>query len=774
MRVYELAKQMGVSSTELMNRLQKLGVEVKNHFAAIEPSVVKELQAAQTAGSSPQTEVKKKKPAGDKKPTVTKQATAAKPAKAQPVSKPAATSDKVVKPAGSAAKAPAKPAPKPAQKTPAKPAPKAAPTKSAEPVQRPQAQRPEAKPAPEAAKRAPAPEQKPQLQPQPKPEVKVEAPVKEEPVAAAAPAEKAKILEIPQAATVKEFAELVGKEPTAIIKTLLKLGELVTINQSLSSDIIEILADDLGYEPKIISPEELEEEEAFEEDLTNLVPRPPVVTVMGHVDHGKTSLLDAIRKTDVMSGEAGGITQHIGAYQVVLDGRKITFIDTPGHEAFTAMRARGAQVTDIAVLVVAADDGVMPQTVEAINHAKAANVPIVVAVNKIDKENADPTRVRQELTEYALIPEEWGGDTIFVDVSAKQKLHIQDLLEMVLLVADIKELKANPNTRARGTCIEAKLERGRGPVATVLIYRGTLRVGDAVVAGATYGKVRAMSDDKGKTVLEATPAQPVEVVGLSSLPQAGEELKVVGDEKEARHIAEERALKRRLIAQEERSRVTLEDLFARIQEGEIKDLNLVIKADTQGSVEAIKDALYKLNTEEVQIRIIHTGVGGISETDIMLAAASNAIVIGFNVRPDVNAQAMAAKETVDIRVYRIIYKVVEDITQALSGLLAPEIKEVDTGRVEVRATFKVPKLGVIAGCYVQQGEVDRNQRIRLVREGQIIYDGSIVSLRRFKDDVKVVKEGFECGIGLANFQDIKEGDILESYKLVERQRQLGE
>ncbi|MDI6815874.1 MAG: translation initiation factor IF-2 [Actinomycetota bacterium] len=768
MRVYELAKQMGVSSTELMNRLQKLGVEVKNHFAAIEPSVVKELQAAQTAGSSPQAEVKKKKPVGDKKPAVTKEATAAKPAKAQPASKPVAASDKAVKPAAGAAKAPAKPTPKPAQKTQSKPAPKAGPKTSPEPAPRPQAQRPETKPAPVVAK--PAPEQKPQL----RPEAKVEAPAKETQVAAAPPVEKAKILEIPRAATVKEFAELVGKEPTAIIKTLLKLGELVTINQSLSSDVIEILADDLGYEPKIISPEELEEEEEFEEDLSKLVPRPPVVTVMGHVDHGKTSLLDAIRKTDVMSGEAGGITQHIGAYQVVLDGRKITFIDTPGHEAFTAMRARGAQVTDIAVLVVAADDGVMPQTVEAINHAKAANVPIVVAVNKIDKENADPTRVRQELTEYALIPEEWGGDTIFVDVSAKQKLNIQDLLEMVLLVADIKELKANPNTRARGTCIEAKLERGRGPVATVLIYRGTLHVGDAVVAGATYGKVRAMSDDKGKTVLEATPAQPVEVVGLSSLPQAGEELKVVGDEKEARHIAEERALKRRLIAQEERSRVTLEDLFARIQEGEIKDLNLVIKADTQGSVEAIKDALYKLNTEEVQIKIIHTGVGGISETDIMLAAASNAIVIGFNVRPDVNAQAMAAKETVDIRVYRIIYKVVEDITQALSGLLSPEIKEVDTGRVEVRATFKVPKLGVIAGCYVQQGEVDRNHRIRLVREGQIIYDGSIVSLRRFKDDVKVVKEGFECGIGLANFQDIKEGDILESYKLVERQRQLGE
>lgn len=771
MRVYELAKQMGVSSTELMNRLQKLGVEVKNHFAAIEPSVVKELQAAQTAGSSPQAEVKKKKPAVAKKPAETKPAApAAKPAKAQPAPKPAAAAKPAVKPASSAAKAPAQPAPKPAAKEPVKPAAKPGQAQSVKPAEQTKAARPEAKPAPAAAK--PAPEQK--AQPQPQPEVKVEAPVKEEPVAAVAPAVAAKILEIPQAATVKEFAELVGKEPTAIIKTLLKLGELVTINQSLSADVIEILADDLGYESKIISPEELEEEEVIEEDVSKLVARPPVVTVMGHVDHGKTSLLDAIRKTDVMSGEAGGITQHIGAYQVVLDGRKITFIDTPGHEAFTAMRARGAQVTDIAVLVVAADDGVMPQTVEAINHAKAANVPIVVAVNKIDKENADTTRVRQELTEYALIPEEWGGDTIFVDVSAKQKLNIQDLLEMVLLVADIKELKANPSTRARGTCIEAKLERGRGPVATVLIYRGTLRVGDAVVAGATYGKVRAMSDDKGKPVLEATPAQPVEVVGLSSLPRAGEELRVVGDEKEARHIAEERALKRRLIAQEERSRVTLEDLFARIQEGEIRDLNLVIKADTQGSVEAIKDALYKLNTEEVQIKIIHTGVGGISETDIMLAAASNAIVIGFNVRPDVNAQAMAAKETVDIRVYRIIYKVVEDVTQALSGLLAPEIKEVDTGRVEVRATFKVPKLGVIAGCYVQQGEVDRNQRIRLVREGQIIYDGSIVSLRRFKDDVKVVKEGFECGIGLTNFQDIKEGDILESYKLVERQRQLGE
>ncbi|HZD60516.1 MAG TPA: translation initiation factor IF-2 [Anaerolineae bacterium] len=733
MRVYELAKQMGISSTELMNRLQKIGIEVKNHFATVDPAVVEKLEAAQTASSSPRAEAREANAAAKEKPkTPTKGIAAAgnkKPSKVEATRRP------------STERAPEKPREDRSKQFRGK---------GAHPSAKP-AGRPQRKPAGRADRIA---------QPNREGAVVVE--------------EKSKVLDVPQAVTVKEFAEIVGREPNELIKVLLKLGELVTINQSLSSEAIEVLADELGYEAKVINPEAITEQEELVENSDNLVPRPPVVTVMGHVDHGKTSLLDAIRKTDVISGEAGGITQHIGAYQVVLDSRKITFIDTPGHEAFTAMRARGAQVTDIAVLVVAADDGVMPQTVEAINHAKAANVPIIVAVNKIDKAGADPVRVRQELTEYGLIPEEWGGDTIFVDVSAKQKINIQELLEMVLLVADIKELKANSETAARGTCIEAKLERGRGPVATVLIYRGTLHVGDAVVAGTAFGKVRAMSDDKGNAVSKATPAQPVEVIGLSSLPQAGEELRVVSDEKEARRIAEERALKRRLIEHEQRRRVTLEDLFNRIQEGEVKDLNLVIKADTQGSVEALKDALYKLNTDEVKINVIHTGVGGISETDIMLAAASNAIVIGFNVRPDINATAMAVKESVDIKTYRIIYKVVEDITQALVGMLAPAIEEVDTGRAEVRATFKVPKMGVIAGCYVTNGEIDRNDHIRLVRDGQVMYDGSIASLRRYKDDVKMVKEGFECGIGLTNFQDIKEGDIVETYRLVERQRQLGE
>ncbi|NCO65570.1 MAG: translation initiation factor IF-2 [Candidatus Aquicultor secundus] len=753
MRVYELAKQMGISSAELMDKLKTIGIEVKSHAASIDPEVVRKLDGAPKASSSPRAAVQDKE-------TVAKKTATTKPAKAS-------------------AKAASEKAPVAAQT-------KAAPqVKAAETPRAPQAERPSqpAQPAKTGVKAQGGANVQADTKPKPgaktpqtqrRPGTRPAAPQKQSGRPQVTVEEPKRVIEVPLAATVKEFASLVGKEPNELIKMLLKLGELVTISQSLSSEAIEILADEMELNVKFYNPEEVHVEEEIVEDSDSLLPRPPVVTVMGHVDHGKTSLLDALRKTDVTSGEAGGITQHIGAYQVVLGGRKITFIDTPGHEAFTAMRARGANVTDIVVLVVAADDGVMPQTVEAINHAKAAGVPIVVAVNKIDKPNADPTRVRQELTKYELIPEEWGGETIFVDVSAKKQINLGDLLEMILLVADVQELKANPKATARGITIEAKLDRGRGPIATVLINRGTLRVGDAVIAGTAYGKVRAMNDDKGHPVREATPAQPVEVIGLSSLPRGGEELKVVEDEKTARRIAEKRALKRRLIAQEQRRRITLEDLFSRIQEGEVKDLNLVIKADTQGSVEALKDALYKLNTSEVQIQVIHTGVGGISETDIMLAAASNAIVIGFNVRPDINATAMATKESVDIRTYRIIYKVVEDITSALSGLLSPAIDEVDTGRAEVRALFKVPKLGVIAGCYVTNGEIDRNDRVRLVREGQVVYDGGIISLRRFKDDVKTVREGFECGIGLENFQDVKEGDVIETYKLVERERQLGE
>ncbi|MDI6717259.1 MAG: translation initiation factor IF-2 [Actinomycetota bacterium] len=742
MRVYELAKKLGIPNAELIRKLKGLGVEVKNHFASVSPDIAEKLDGAQSAALSPREGTKQKSTVvNDKSTIVKKKSTIVKKKvtekEAHTVAQPQLVKEnkKGTAPAKSEAKSQAmleaKAQAKPATKTQARP--EAKKDRGAKP----------SKAAPVLEEEKPRTEEKP------------------------------RILEIPQAATVKEIAVIMGKEPNELIKMLLKLGELVTINQSLSQDVIEILADEMGYQVKIINPEEIVEEEENEEE-ENLLPRPPVITVMGHVDHGKTSLLDSIRKTDVMSGEAGGITQHIGAYQVVLDGRKITFIDTPGHEAFTAMRARGAKVTDIAVLVVAADDGVMPQTVEAINHAKAANVPIIVAVNKIDKPEADPMRVRQELTNYGLVPEEWGGDTIFVDISAKKKINIEELLEMILLVAEVLELKANPNTAGRGICIETKLDRGRGPVATVLVNKGTMRVGDAVVAGTAYGKIRAMNDDKGHSVRTATPAQPVEIIGLSSLPQPGEEIKVVEDEKVARRIAEERSLKRRLIEQEQRRRVTLEDLFDRIQEGEVKELKLVIKADTQGSVEALKEALYKLSTDEVKLQVIHTGVGGISETDIMLAAASNAIVVGFNVRPDVNAVAMAAKESVDIRTYTVIYKAVEDISSALSGLLSPAIEEVDSGRCEVRATFRVPKVGVIAGCYVLNGEVDRNDRARLVRDGQIVYDGAIISLKRFKDDVKSVREGYECGIGLENFQDIKEGDIIETYRLVERERQLGE
>ncbi len=579
------------------------------------------------------------------------------------------------------------------------------------------------------------------------------------------------VLTAPEGATVSEFAELVGLAPTDVIKHLMLLGDLVTVNQAVSRSTMQKLAEDLGYELEIVSPEEAEEADIIVDNPEDLEPKAPVVTVMGHVDHGKTSLLDAIRSTGVVATEAGGITQHIGASVVERNNKHITFIDTPGHEAFTAMRARGANVTDVVVLVVAADDGVMPQTVEAIDHAKAAGVPIVVAVNKVDKDGANPERVRTELSDQGVIPEEWGGTNVFVDVSAKKKLNIDELLEMILLVADLQELKANPNAPARGVVIEAKLDRGRGPVATVLVQRGTLKIGDAVVAGTSHGRVRALVDAKGNPVDTAGPADPVEIIGLASVPSGGDEFKVMHDERSARTLAEERALKKRLLAQEEMKRhVSLEDLFTRIQEG-VKEINLVIKADAQGSIEAIKDALSKIDQEEVQIRVLHGAVGGISETDVQLADASDAIVIGFNVRPDPNAKALAERAKVDMRLYRVIYKLIEDINAARVGMLAPTIEEHDTARIEVREVFRVPKLGAIAGCYVQEGEVTRDDQIRVVREGAIIFDGKIHSLRRFKDDVKSVKQGYECGVGIAGFQDIKEGDVLETYKTVEVARE---
>ena len=577
------------------------------------------------------------------------------------------------------------------------------------------------------------------------------------------------VVEIPQGSTVAQFAELVEVSPNEVVKRLFMLGQALTLTQSMSDELIELIADDLGRKVRVASPEE-EFAVVYHDSEEDLKPRPPVVTVMGHVDHGKTSLLDAIRSTGVASHEAGGITQHIGASVVNINGRQITFIDTPGHEAFTAMRARGAQVTDVIVLVVAADDGVMPQTVEAINHAKAAEVPIVVAVNKIDKPGATPDRVRQELTEYGIIPEEWGGQNMFVDVSAKQHLHIDDLLETILLQADVLELKANPNALASGYVIEANLDKGRGSVATMLIARGTLHPGDVVVAGTSYGKVRALINPRGEHVDHAAPADPVEVLGLNSVPTAGDEFRVFEDERDARRLAEERALRARLAKQESRSHMNLDDLFARIEEGETTDLNLVVKADVMGSIEALRDAFSKMDQSEVKINIIHAAVGGITETDVTLAAASDAIIIGFNVRPTGKTREVAEREKVDIRLYRVIYQAIEDINAARVGLLSPDIVEEDTGIAEVRETFKVPKVGTIAGCYIIEGEISRDDKVRIVRDGTVIFEGTIDSLRRFKDDVKSVARGYECGIGIDGYQDIKVGDTIEGYRIVEKER----
>ena len=576
------------------------------------------------------------------------------------------------------------------------------------------------------------------------------------------------VVEIPQGATVQKFAELLDVAPNDIVKRLFMLGQALTLTQSMSDDLIELIADDMNRKVRVVSPEE-EFAVVYNDRDEDLKPRPPVVTVMGHVDHGKTSLLDAIRHTGVAEREAGGITQAIGASVVNLNGRQVTFIDTPGHEAFTAMRARGAKVTDVVVLVVAADDGVMPQTIEAINHAKAAGVPIVVAVNKIDKPGATPDRVRQELTEYEIIPEEWGGQNMFVDVSAKQRLHIDDLLEAILLQADVLELKANPDALASGYVIEANLDKGRGPVATVLVERGTLRPGDTVVAGTSYGRVRALVGTRGQQVEEAKPSDPVEILGLGSVAAAGDEFRVFEDERDARKLAEERALRARLKAQESRH-MSLDELFSHIEEGKTTELNLVVKADVMGSIEALRDAFGKMDQSEVKINIIHAAVGGITETDITLAAASDAIIIGFNVRPTGKSRTLAEKEKVDIRLYRVIYQAIEDINAARVGLLSPDIVEKDTGIVEVRETFKVPKAGTVAGGYVVEGEISRDDKVRIVRDGTVVFEGAIASLRRFKDDVKTVRSGYECGIQIEGYQDIKVGDTIEGYQVVEVER----
>ena len=583
------------------------------------------------------------------------------------------------------------------------------------------------------------------------------------------------MLQVVHGATPQVIAEKLDRSPAEIVKILFMAGEMATATTSLTDDAIRVIADELGYTATIVGIEDelkLEEHEDEAPQEGALVSRAPVVTIMGHVDHGKTKLLDAIRSTDVVAGEFGGITQHIGAYQVHARDREITFIDTPGHEAFTAMRARGAGVTDIVVLVVAADDGVMPQTVEALDHAKAAGVPIIVAVNKIDKDEADPNRVRTQMVERGVVPSEWGGDYEFVDVSAKSTLNLDALLDTILVVADLEELKGDPTGRARGTVLEAHLDKGRGPVATVLVQKGTIEVGDALIAGTAYCRIRAMQDENGREVDVAGPSKPVQILGWSHVPSAGDDFREVDDEREARHLAEEREAKTRQAELVTAKRKTLEDLMRETGRAEVIDLNVIVKADVQGSVQALEDSLLKLPQEEVRVNIVRAGAGGITENDVTLAMASDAIIVGFNVRPSAGARELAEDEGVDIRTYRVIYDAIDDIKAALSGLLKPEQRERILGEAEVRQTFRVPKLGLIAGSYVRSGVIRRNASVRLVRDGVIVYDGKIGSLRRFKDDAAEVREGFECGIGLENYQDVKEGDIIEAYEVEEFARSI--
>ncbi|MBI5182821.1 MAG: translation initiation factor IF-2 [Nitrospinae bacterium] len=602
---------------------------------------------------------------------------------------------------------------------------------------------------------------------------KKESPVsKEETEAVSKEEPPKKKIRLSEAITVKELAEVMGCGTNEVIKKLMEMGTISTINQIIDMDVATIIAKKFGFEAEVIS---IESDEIIteEEDSGEAIPRPPIVTIMGHVNHGKTSLLDAIRKSNITDTEAGGITQHIGAYEVEVEKGKIVFLDTPGHEAFTAMRARGAQITDTVVLVIAADDGIMPQTVEAINHATAANVPIIVAINKIDKPNANPNKIKKDLTEYNLVPEEWGGSTIFVEVSAKKRIGLENLMEMILLQAEMMELKANPNMTAKGIIIEAKLDRGRGPIATVLVQRGTLKVGDSFVSGLHYGKIRALINDKGRKTEKAIPSTPVEVLGFSDVPHAGDSFVVVKDERKARQIGDIRLQRQREESLLKTSRVTLEDLHHKIEQGEIRELRLVIKGDVQGSVQVLGESLAKLSTPEVSLKVIHGGVGGITETDILLASASNAIVIGFNVRPTDKAGGLAKKEKIEMKLYTVIYDVISDIKSAIEGLLEPTFVEKVMGRAEVRKVFTISKVGHIAGCYVTDGIILRNSEARLIRDSTVVHQGKIISLKRFKEDAKEVPSGFECGIRMERFHDIKIGDVIEPFIYEEVIKKLG-
>ena len=742
MRIHELAKELGVSSKELLETLEKMGVTGKSASSSVPEDLVPRLRAsggkATKAAKPRQVMEPPPKPRAKSKPkpkpkTTTPEAAPAPTVEDQPA---AAVATSAV-----SAPAVATSTTAPAPATPAAATPATAPATTA--------------PIAPGATTSPVP-----------------APVA--PAAAVAVAPTGPVLQVVRGSTPQLFAEKTNRSPADIVKILFMSGEMVTATTSLSDEALQTLGSELGYHVEIVGLEDELQAEELEEDVdeTKLVPRSPVVTVMGHVDHGKTKLLDAIRTTDVVSGEFGGITQHIGAYQAHVNGREITFIDTPGHEAFTAMRARGAQITDIAVLVVAADDGVMPQTVEALDHARAAGVPVIVAVNKIDKEEADPNRVRTQMVERGLVPSEWGGDTEFVDVSAKTSANLEGLLETVLIVADLAELKGDPTGHARGTVLEAHLDKGRGPVATVLVQKGRLEVGDALVCGTTYCKVRAMVDENGQPVDVAGPAKPVQVLGWNGVPNVGDEFREVEDEREARHIAAERESRVRSAEVVNQRPASLQELLRRQERSEIPELNLVVKADVQGSLGALTDAFLKLPQDEVRVNLVHSGAGAITEHDVDLAKTATAIVVGFNVRPNANARELAEREGVDIRLYRVIYDAIDDVKAALSGMLKPEERESILGEAEVRQTFRVPKLGVIAGCYLTRGTVRRNSQVRLIRDGVVAYEGRVASLRRFKDDVAEVREGFECGIGLENFQDVKEGDVIEAFEVEEFARQI--
>jgi translation initiation factor IF-2 len=758
-RVHEIAKAQGLTSKDLLAALKAAGVEAKAAQSSVEESEA--LAALKNSGD------------GSSAATATKPKAAAKPKAAKAASaKTAAPSPKAKEDGAPKAAGTKSSATKPADGSTSGDGAKAAPAKKG-----PGKRRRRVVIDSQAARRDHIARTQPPPRPPRRRGGRRRRPLLEEPSdrELKQPEEQPPI-KVNSGATVREVAESLGLSAAEVIKALMKEGEMATLTQTLTDESVESIAKQFDRKIEIVTAaeEEVEEPEVEADDEKDLADRPPVITVMGHVDHGKTSLLDAIRQTQVAAGEAGGITQHIGAYQVQHDGKTLTFLDTPGHEAFTAMRARGAKVTDVAVIVVAADDGVMPQTVEAIDHARAADVPILVAVNKIDKEGADPNRVRTELAQQELNPEEWGGDTVYADVSAKTKDGLDNLLEMILLVTDLEELGANPNAPASGAVVEAELDPGRGPVTGVLIQRGTLRVGDAVVAGPVWGKVRAMLDDKGERVDEATPGTPVEVLGFDGVSEAGEHVQVVENERKARQLAQEREtrLKTEQLARRAARKVTLEEVFERASEGQLQELNIVLKADVSGSLEALQDEIAKLPQEQVPVNVIHAQTGGINESDVMLASASDAVIIGFNVRPLADARRASEDEGVDIRTYTVIYKVTEDLRAAMEGLLEPEEVEEALGQAEVKQTFKASRVGTIAGCLVTDGKVTRAANVRLVRDGTIIWSGRVGSLRRFKDDVAEVDEGMECGIVLEGYADIKEGDVLEFFEVKQVEKTL--